>query len=297
MKALFLFITFFSFVTVYADTFYVEEVSSNEISSQDKSAVRELIRMSIPRAGDHKTVMQALQADWILSPNLLKLGDSYLLNLEKKPNKKKGSSFAEKMKSATMSNMDVTVDRLTAAVIQERPVTATADVTNITDEEKNQNTNRYQGSRQWILGLGPSWTSNLNSGGGGFTLLIGYEWGLDPDYSIDISYMGHGGRGDDDSNFGDFSIGATYYLLRSKNSPFFSARIGYGSTDINDQCSFLCTNTVEDASGWTGSVVAGMKFFRTSSVNLSTFLRYTYMFDNNIYGNPAMTSVMVAVHY
>jgi hypothetical protein len=291
------FVLFFS-LSSSADTFYVEEISGTEISSQDKSSVRELIRLSVPQTGDHKTVNQALQADWILSSKLLKLGDAYILNIEKKSGKKSGPSFTEKMKSSSMDNMDVTAQRLTTAVINGQKVAATADVTNITDEEKKQNTNRYEATRQWILGLGPSWTSNLNSAGaGGFTLLIGFEWGLDPDYSVDISYIGHGGRGEDDSNFGDFSIGGTYYFSRSRNSPFMTARIGFGSADINDGCDFLCTTETDDPSGWTGSVAAGMKFFRTSSVNVSTYLRYSQIFDRTEYGNASMTSFMVAVHY
>ncbi len=297
MKTFIVAFAFFLSSSSFADNFYVEDIKSSDISGQDKTSVRELIRLSIPGAGNHKSVSQAGQADWILSPQLLKIGDAYILNLEKKSTKG-ARSFSEKMKSSTMDNMDVTAQRLTTAVINEQKVQQTADVTNITDEEKKQNTNRIEATRQWIIGIGPSWTSGLNSGGdGGFTLLIGYEWGLDPDYSVDLSYIGHGGRGEDDSRFSDFSVGATYYLSRTKYSPFLSARIGYGSTEINDGCSFLCATDPDDPSGWTGSVSAGIKFFRTSAVNVSTYIRYSYMFDDGRYGNADMTTFMVAVHF
>lgn len=280
-----------------ADNFYVEDIKSAEITAQDKTSVRELIRLSIPQAGAHKSVSQANQADWILTPQLLKLGGAYILNIEKKSTKGSGA-FSEKMKSASMDDMDVTVQRLTTAVINEQQIQQTADVTNITDQEKKQNINRIEATRQWVIGIGPSWTSGLNSGGnGGFTLLIGYEWGLDPDYSVDLSYLGHGGRGDDDSRFSDFSVGGTYYISRTKYSPFLSARIGYGSADINDGCTLFCTTDTDDPAGWTTSVSAGMKFFRTSSVNVSTYVRYSYLFDKGQYGNADMTTFMVAVHF
>lgn len=297
IKSLILLSVFFISSTALADNFYVEEIKSSDISSQDKTSVRELIRLSVPEAGSHKSVSQMSQADWILTPQLLKIGDAYILNLEKKSTKG-ASSFTEKMKSSTMDNMDVTAQRLTTAVINEQKIQQTADVTNITDEEKKQNINRIEATRQWIIGIGPSWTSGLQSGGaGGFTLLIGYEWGLDPDFSVDLSYIGHGGRGDDESRFTDFSVGGTYYLSRTKYSPFFSARIGYGSADVNDGCTLFCANATEDPSGWTGSVSAGIKFFRTSAVNVSTYVRYSYMFDDGPYGNPDMTTFMVAVHF
>ncbi len=294
--ASFTLVLFFTFLSS-ADNFYVEDIKSAEIASQDKTSVRELIRLAIPEAGAHKSVTQANQADWILTPQLMKLGGAYILNLEKKSNKGK-NSFSEKMKAASMDDLDVTTQRLTTAVINEQRVQQTADVTNITEQEKKQNINRIEATRQWIIGIGPSWTSGLNSGGnGGFTLLIGYEWGLDPDYSVDLSYIGHSGRGDDDSRFSDFSVGGTYYLSRTKYSPFLTARIGYGSADINDGCTFFCTNDSDDPGGWTASVAAGMKFFRTSAVNVSTYIRYSYMFDQGDYGNADMTTFMVAVHF
>ncbi len=278
-----------------ADTFYVTPVKGDAILDSDKTAVQELIRSSIPK-GKHSAVDNSKQADWVLNGNLLKLGDSYILTLEKKSNKGK-PSFSEKMKSTTMSNMDTVAQRLTTAVIDERTLEQTADVTNITENEKTQHTNRIEVTRQWILGIGPSWTSNLNSEGtGGFTLLIGYEWGLDPDFSIDLSYIGSAGRGGDESNFSDFSLGGTYYFSRTKFSPFVTARMGYGSSDINDGCSIFCSS-VNESSGWSGSVAAGYKFFRTSSVNVSSYLRYSYIFDKGQLGNASMTSWMIAVHF
>lgn len=298
MKVLFASVLFFVSLNSWADSFYVEDVKGSDISVQDKNSIRELIRLSVSQSGTHKVVSQLGSATWILSSQLLKLGDAYILNLEKKSADGK-NVFSEKMKSSMMSNMDVTVQRLVTAVISEKSFSQTADVTNITDEEKKQNINRIEATRQWVIGLGPSWSSNLNSAGkGGFTLLIGYEWGLDPDYSVTLSYLAHSGRGDDDSRFGDFSVAGTYYFSRTKISPFVTAGIGYGSGDVNDGCSYFCTtSTTKDPSGWSTNVAAGAKFFRTSSVNISAFVRYTQLFDSATLGSPSLTSAMVAVHY
>lgn len=283
---------------IFADSYYVAEVTGSELSAQDKATIRELIRLSVPQVKRSTVVDKADGSQWTLTAKVLKLGDAYIMNLDKKANKGEGL-FSEKMKSASMSDMDTTVHRLVMAVIEEERVQNTADVTNITDQEKKQNINRIEATRQWMLGMGPSWTQNLNSeGSGGFTFLLGFEWGLDPDYSVDLSWLGHNGRRDDDSSFNDFSIGGTYYFSRSKISPFASARMGYGTAVIDDTCpvgTFYCTDSKE--SGWSGSAVVGLKFFRTSAVNVSTMIRYTSMFASGPQGAPQMTSFLIVVHY
>ncbi len=294
MKNLLIVLSFLFCFQAQADTFFVETVQGQELSAQDKNSVRELIKLSLP--AEHKATDNSQQAQWVLTPRLLKLGKAYILNLEKK-NTKSGAVYSDKMKSAKMSDMDLTAGRLTRAVIEEKSVTQMADVTNITLEETQQNTNRIQNTRQWLIGLGPSWTNNLNSSGGGFTFLLGFEWGLDPDFSVDLSWLVNNGRGDDDSSFSDFSVGGSYYFSRGKYTPFVNVRLGYGNTSVNDNCYFLCSTIVETSDGWSGSVAVGYKLFRTSSVNVAPFIRYTYIFDKGTLGNANMTSVMFAIYY
>lgn len=282
----------------FADTFFVEEVKGTEVSNQDKVTIRELIRMSVPQVDRHTVADKAGEADYTLSAKVLKLGDAFIMNLEKKSTKGE-ATFSEKMKAVSMSDMDKTSQRLVTAVIKEERVKDTADVTNITDEEKKQNINRIEATRQWMIGLGPSWTENLNSqGSGGFTFLLGFEWGLDPDYSVDLSWLAHSGRREDESSFNDFSVGGTYYFSRTRFAPFASVRLGYATVDINAACpsgTWVCPES--DESGWSGSAVVGYKFFRTSAVNVSTMLRYTSLFASGPLGNPSMTSFLIVVHY
>lgn len=282
-----------------ADSFFVEEIKGVEITAQDKHSVRELIRISVTQVGDKNSVTsQADGSDWMLSPNLLKLGDSYVLTIEKRKSKSGPIVFSESMKSTSMSNMDVTAKRLVQAVLEQKRFEETADVTNITEEETSRNTKRYEATRQWILGFGPGWAGHLNSPGGGFSFLLGYEWGLDPDYSVDLSYFTAGGKGSDNSRFTDFTLGGTYYLKRTKISPYATARFGYGGANMNSDCSISQTCYSENsATGWTGSLAGGVKFFRTSSVNLSIGLRYSLLFTALNGRNPSLTSLILAVHY
>ncbi len=195
--------------------------------------------------------------------------------------------------------MDTVSARLTRAVIEQKSLEDTADVTNITRDEETLNSRRYNATRQWVIGIGPGWSSNLHSDGGGFTFLLGYLWGLDPDYSIKLGMTLNNGREDDDSSFSDFSIGGEYYFKRSKYSPLVGFSMGYGTGISNDSCTFsLFSGCKEDkANGWIGTVSAGYKMFRTSTVNAAVLGNYSYIFDETTAGNPSLFSILFAVYY
>ncbi len=296
MRFFFMLLLFISH-SAFADTFFVESTTGAEISAADKAAVEELVRISVSEDGNHSVTTSKEKANWVLAPTLLKLGDSYLITLQKK-DKKDHVVFASKMKAKTMSDMDTVAGRLTRAVIEQKKTAETADVTNITQEEETMNTRRYQATRQWIIGIGPGWSNNLNSAGGGFTFILGYLWGLDPDFGINLSWKMNGGRKDDDSGFTDFSLGGEYYFSRTKTSPFVGARMGYGSAHA-DTCPIFSTSTCNEdkASGWSVTADAGFKFFRTSSVNAGVAASYSYIFDETTRGNPSLFSVNLLVYY
>lgn len=280
----------------HADPYFIDQVQGPGIGESDLATVHELVVMATSQEKGQKVVESIKEAEFVLKPKLMKLGDSYLLSVEKR-DRKGQLVFAEKMKAKEMSDMDNVTSRVVKAVILGVSSQVTADVTNVTRDEETQNTRRYQATRQWIIGLGPGWTSNLKSKGGGFTFQLGYLWGLDPDFGVNLSWTAHSGPTDDDSTFSDFSIGGEYYLARTKTSPFFGARLGYGS-GVSNKCSFLSLNCTEDrASGWSTNVTAGYKFFRTSSVNVGVTLNYFYLFNRTSVGNPNLTSLQFVVYY
>ncbi len=281
----------------FADSFFVEMTNGAEVSGGDKGAVEELIRVSVAENGKHFVVSNKDKATWVLSGTLLKLGDSYLLSVQKK-NKQGEVVFGEKMKAKTMADMDTVASRLTRAVIEQKRVAETADVTNITQEEETMNTRRYQATRQWIIGLGPGWTTNLNSKGGGFTFTLGFMWGLDPDFGLNLTWTYNNGPKDDESSYSDFSLGGEYYFSRTKTSPFVGARVGYGSARTDDNCNVFGINCAKDtASGWATNVQAGMKFFRTSTVNAAIAANYSVLFAKTSIGTPSLAGINLLVYY
>jgi hypothetical protein len=284
-------------MAAWADRVWVEPVRGGGVADADRESVTELIRVAVPENRHDTVAASSSEADWTLSGSLMKLGDSYVLSLQKK-DKSGRAVYSEKMKAATMSDMDTVATRLTRAVLNQASVESTADVTNITEQETFGN-RRFNATRQWVVGLGPGFTSNLGGQGGGFTFTLGYLWGLDPDFSIDLALTLNNGPKSDTSSFTDFSLGGEYYFVRSKNSPYAGARMGYGNAHVNaDKCNVLSIGCKQDrASGWAGTVDAGYKFFRTSTVNAAVFVSYTYIFDKTSLGNPSLTTAQFAVYF
>lgn len=282
----------------WADRIWVEVVRGGSVSDSDRESVEELIKIAVPEGGKHSVVSKPAESDWTLSPSLMKLGDAYVLGLQKKDKSGK-VVFSDKMKAASMSEMDTVASRLTRAVLSQTAVEATADVTNITEQEEKSGTRRFQATRHWVIGIGPGWTGNLRSSGGGFTWLLGFLWGVDPHYAINLSGTFNSGPKNDESSFSDFSLGADYLFSRARHTPFVGARLGYGSARMNhDGCNLISLGCSQDrASGWSGTVNAGWRFFRTSTVNAGLVATYSLLFDKTSAGSPSLATLQIAVYF
>ena len=298
MKAKALFILLFFSPLSMASTYFVENSKATGVADSDRASVDQLIRTSITGTGKNSVTDERAKAEFTLTPMLLKLGGAYVLTLEKKDKSGK-VVYSQKMKAASMEDMDTVASRLTESVMQQTSTDDTADVTNITADEENRNTRRYKATRQWIFGLGPGWGQNLRSGGGGFTFTLGYLWGLDPDFGVSLVGTFNGGPGDDDSRYSDFSLGGEYYFNRKKTTPFVGARFGWASADANDQCDIVLFSSCENdtASGWGTAFTAGYKFFRTSTVNIGLSANYMVLFDKTKSGTPSLTTIQFLVYY
>ena len=284
--------------TVLATTVYVESVTGQGLGASEKEAINEFVKSSVLNQAGFDLVLKSSQAEIVLQPKLLKLSDTYFLKMSKMENGKVVKSA--RMKSKELSDIDRVTDRLVDAMLTGSSVEETAKVNNITDAERNQNTNRFEVTRQWIFAFGPSWLSNSNISKSGIMYKLGYEWGLDPNFSLNLSFDGTS-FSDSTADFSTLQAGLDYYFSLTKTSPFIGLGIGYGSADVNgcDQgfLEFDCANRDEEASGWVASVNGGVKFFRTSTVNVGLVAEYAYLFDDTKYGNPSRMTVSLAIYY
>ncbi len=281
----------------FAVDVYVESVSGKGMGASEREAIDEFVQSSVQNHSQFDLVMDKGNADVILMPKLLKVSDTYFLKISKIVNGKVVKS--SRMKSKQLSDIDRVTERLVTAVLEGKDVKQTAQVNNITDAEVNRNTNRFEVTRQWFIGFGPGWLNNANIGKSGFFWKIGHEWGLDPNFSINLSLDGTS-LSDSSADFSMFQMGLDYYLNLSKTSPYVGVGIGYGSADVHgcddSFLSYTCAND-QEASGWAASVNSGVKFFRTSAVNLGLEAEYAYIFDETTVGNPSRITVSLSVYY
>ncbi len=298
MFSKFLFALLFTITSTFATNVFVESVTGQELGASEKEAINEFVKSSVHNQSGFDLVNNPSQAEITLQPKLLKVANTYFLKMARIENGKVTKSA--RMKSKELSDIDRVTDRLVSAMLTGASVEDTAQVDNITDAERNRNTNRFEVTRQWIFAFGPSWLNNANISKSGILWKLGYEWGLDPNFSVNLSFDGTS-FSDSSADFGLLQMGLDYYFNLTKTSPYVGLGIGYGSADSNgcsqDLFGFDCSNKDEEASGWAASVNGGFKFFRTSTVNVGLEAEYAYIFDDTKYGNPSRMTVSLAIYY
>jgi len=286
----------------YADAVYVKEVGGEGVDGATKSSVRALIRSAV---GDVKGFSVSDKSDGAkiqLSGELLKLGDAYILTLEKLISGK--SVYSSKMKSTTLEDMDKVTERLVDSVLNEKSVAETATTSSITRDEETKGNRRYQATRQWRFSFGPAWSDNLNADGPGTVFGIGYIWGLDPYVDLKLVWSGYSPRDDnaDDADYLALNFGINKFFDLAKHSPYVTGSVAYVSASASDgpnTTSSWGNSSADNAKGWGVSAGGGYKFFRTSNVNVGLELNYNFLFDKtDITKNyPSTTYLEIVVYY
>ncbi len=281
-----------------ADAIYVEPISSQGVDEASKETVYELITNAVVTEG-HNLVTDKSSAKSVLRPKILKLGNAYILKIDKVQNNK--IKYSSKMKSAGLDDMDTVSTRVVRSVLREQSAKDSVTVTDVTKDEETQGTRRYKSSKQWRFSFGPAWSEGLNVDGGGTQWGIGYNFGVDPsfDLKLDFSFYVPRADKDDDAAFRNVSLGLDYFLTSAKNSPFISADIGYASAAASEDSNNFLNLSDDKASGWTVGIGLGYKFFRTSTVNLGIAATYRYMFDKTSKSNqtPRLSAINLIVYY
>lgn len=283
----------FSF-SAFAESVFVAPLGEGDDASL-RAAVYSLVRAAVSNEAGYSLASNAKDAQLQLAPHLLKLGSSYIVTVDKLKGER--VLFTAKMKAATVDDLDTVSARVVRAALAETKAEATAQVDDVTEHEVTQGTRRQQATRQWKFGFGPAWGSNLNTNKSGLVYALGFVWGIDSDWDVDIAFRGSGF--DDTGAFTEFLIGSNYYLTRGKYAPFVTAGVGRGSAVVSKANSSLFNPSDDIASGWMARVGAGYKFFRTSNVNVGIEANYSTLFaTTSRTGNtPGVTTLLLSVYY
>lgn len=282
----------------YAETFYVERLKANGLDEASAETINELVSSAVQYEG-HEVTLELSGENSVLRPYLLKLGDSYILKIDKVKNKK--IIFSSKLKASDLEDMDTVATRVVRSVINEQSVKDSVKVTDVTKDEETRGTRRFKATRQWRIAFGPAWSQGLNVDGGGTQWSLGYIWGLDPDYDLKLNWSFYVPRADEDdsASFVNFALGMNYFLTRAKHSPFISFELGYASAAASEVNNNFFNLSEDKASGWALGVGLGYKFFRTSTVNVGLVASYQYLFDktDKTDETPRLGSLNLVVYY
>ena len=89
-------------------------------------------------------------------------------------------------------------------------------------------------------------------------------------------------------------VGNYFFLTNEDISPYVGGGFGYGWSNAYDAKDVIHDDT---SGGFSLSVQAGAKFFRTSTVNFGLSAEYSQILDENSLGNPSLFLVRVGVYY
>lgn len=295
LSALSLLVVLFA-VQANAETVFVQAAQAEGEAASLRATIQELVKAAVSEQSGYSLASSSESADLVLNARILKLGSAYILSVDKM----KGGKvlFTSKMRAANAEDLDTVSARVVRSALHEVRAEQNAQVDDITEDEVSRGTRRHIATRQWEVGFGPAWGTNLNTDKSGLVFHLGFVWGVDPHWDLDLSLRATGIEGKNSSNayFSEFMIGTNYHFNKNKNAPFLTAGLGRATAGVSDSTIILNDDT---ATGWAARVGAGMKFFRTSTVNLGLEANYTFLLAETSVSkkNPGVASFLVSVYY
>jgi hypothetical protein len=264
-----------------ADTYFVRDSKLTGVSKEDAATIHELITADIDLL--HQTVADSEKdAKYALQPRVMKLGNSFVLTIQKNSNGK--SIFSSQMKADRFEELDNVVERVVRSVVQEVPIDKNGTVKDVTENEATKGQRRKDTVNRWYLGMGPAFATSVNSTQVLFNWSIGYFFEIDPEWALKILYDGT-------SRFGNFNLGANYYFSEGRYTPLVTASLGYGFAVVNSN-DVLSSDPI---GGFVAGAGFGYQFFRTSKVNLEILAHGEVIAATNHLGTPTQWGVRVGI--
>jgi hypothetical protein len=276
-----------SSISAQAAQVYVEPASGSGVSASDLTTATDLVSSSVSDVSSDTVVNQASQAEYVLKPKLIRLGEAYVLSLSKVRDGK--VVFSSQLKAAHMDELDKVALRLTGSVILGKRASDDAHVGEITDQEAKEGTQRHATRKQTYLGFGGSSFGNLNSSGIGFSLGAAYAWDLN---RARVKLLAEGDM-NGSAFFASAGLGGSYFLSLADLAPYLAADFGAGAAKVDGGGAFTGPTTV----GFVVGFGAGIELLRTSSVNLDLGFRAAYLLHSNDFGLPQAYSLRLGLYF
>ncbi len=293
----FLFSTLF-LSAAFATHIYVAPVQGTNVTQQETLGMRELIKLAVQNENDFAIVDSLEKAEIYLQSKIIHV-NRYTLVLSKWSGEKMHSQ--KQWHADNSKELESIVNSSVAEILNTEESAGTAVLYNNNKslgeraQEKNQRTHfeRVPARRQVSLGFGPAYFSNMESSTPGIGINAGYIWNIDDHFDLGLQTDFAMSTQHADAYYFSGKILTNYFFSTQDISPFIGAGFGYGFASAHDGPRV----PDDDSSGFAMGLQAGMKFFRTSTVNLSVSLEYNQIFDQNTLGNPSVFMFKCALHY
>lgn len=292
-------ILFVSFQSM-ASNIYVAPVQGSNVDQDKLDSLRELIKVQVQEYPQHKLVQNLEQAEFYIQTKLIKF-DTYTLSMSRWKGNEKVSTG--QWKSEDLSALEGSVQKAVEQVLESGEETGHQAVLfdnkkSLSEQaaEKKQRSSfeRVQAQRQVAIGFGPAYYSNMNSPGTAIGFLAGFYWNIDDRFDLGLQSDFAISTEHSDAHMFNGKILANYFFAANDISPFVGAGFGYGWASAHDRNNSIPDDT---AGGFGLSLQAGVKFFRTSTVNFAVTGEYTTIFDENSLGNPSAFFLRAVLFY
>jgi hypothetical protein len=269
-----------------ASEVYVERATGTGVSDSDLSSIADLVSSSLPAQGASITAEKS-KASIVLRPKLLKLGQAYIVTLERVEDGE--ITYSAQLKAARAEELDTVCSRLTRAVMLKKPPAGDVRVGEVTEQEAKAGMERKPARRMTLLGFGPAWMNNLGTSGMGYYFEGAYGW----DVNKALVKIDAGIALNSSAFFSHAGLSGNLFLTDQDISPYVAADAGFGFSKS-------AGNGVLSGETTAGFLVgggAGVTFLRTSSINLELGFRIDTILNTNSAGNPLMYGAHLGFYF
>lgn len=285
--ALSLILSFGLAATAQADSVFVELATGSGVSASDLTAATTLVTTAVTEVSSDSVVDQEKDADIILRPTLMRLGQAVVLSLSRV--EKGRVVFASQLKGLSMDELDKVATRLTRSVLVGENAKKNPRVGEITNEEALDGAQRRPTRSESYVSFGGTELGNLNSVGAGYSFAVGHGWDVNTALIKIIAEGDFVGS----AWFASAGLGGNYFFTRTDIAPYVTADIGAGAAKI-DGGGVLDGQTV---GGFVMGAGAGLQFLRTTTVNLDLGFHAAYLLHYNQLGTPQNYTIRLGLYF
>ena len=255
----------------FADTFFIEKTYESYEPRSLKTAVIQVVGSEIIKNG-HTLSSNPKKSNFIIKVGLTLLKKTYLITLTKVKGRKTIISKTAKSKNA--DELDIITQKLTQSILKKSsiPITNSKKVGEIKESEVDELQRRIKSKNSNSIGLGPSLFLGEEKEQALYHIFGGYNWEVNPRTAI--KWQASISAGKDTYFFSETSLGINFFFSNLDISPYIGLDFGLGAAKIPNYDSLF---------GFKSGGNIGLHFFRTSTTQMTVFLKYDIIFKEKNY--------------